>query len=131
MQMGSTLDLLPTIAAVSGAVVPTDRQLDGHDLSPALFAYGESPRQDMFYYHGEECFAVRSGMYKAHFKTKTSYTGQKAAVVHDPPLLFHLGHDPSEEYDVAKEHPDIVEQLRKLKSEHEASVEPVENQLTL
>ncbi|MFY9256085.1 MAG: sulfatase [Fuerstiella sp.] len=131
MQMGSTLDLLPTIAAVSGAVVPTDRQLDGHDLSPALFADGESPRQDMFYYHGEECFAVRSGMYKAHFKTKTSYTGQKAAVVHDPPLLFHLGHDPSEEYDVAKEHPDIVEQLRKLKSEHEASVEPVENQLTL
>ena len=130
-QMGSTLDLLPTIPAVSGAVVPTDRQLDGHDLSPALFADGESPRQDMFYYHGEECFAVRSGMYKAHFKTKTSYTGQKAAVVHDPPLLFHLGHDPSEEYDVAKEHPDIVEQLRKLKSEHEASVEPVENQLTL
>ena len=131
MQMGSTLDLLPTIAAVSGAVVPTDRQLDGHDLSPALFADGESPRQDMFYYHGEECFAVRSGMYKAHFKTKTSYTGQKAAVVHDPPLLFHLGHDPSEEYDVAKEHPEVIEQLRKLKSEHEASVEPVESQLTL
>ena len=84
----------------------------------------------MFYYHGEECYAVRSGMYKAHFKTKTSYTGQKEAVTHDPPLLFHLGHDPSEEYDIAKQHPDVIAAIRKRKSEHEASIEPVENELT-
>ena len=119
MEMGSTLDLLPTIAAISQATAPTDRTLDGHDLSPVLFNGGQSPRDNMFYYHGEECFAVRSGMFKAHFKTKTSYTGQKAAVVHDPPLLYHLGHDPSEQYDIVKDHPEVVEQLRKLKSEHD------------
>ncbi len=129
MEMGSTLDLLPTIAAISQATAPTDRTLDGHDLSPVLFNGGQSPRDNMFYYHGEECFAVRSGMFKAHFKTKTSYTGQKAAVVHDPPLLYHLGHDPSEQYDIVKDHPEVVEQLRKLKSEHEASIKGVDNEL--
>ena len=129
MDMGSTLDLLPTIAAISGANVPGDRKLDGYDLSPVLFGDGGSPRESMFYYHGEECFAVRSGMFKAHFKTKTSYAGQKEAVVHNPPLLFHLGHDPSEEYDIAKDHPDIIDQLQKLKAQHEASIEPAENQL--
>ena len=130
MKPGSTLDLLPTVAAITGAQKPTNRLLDGHDLSPVLFENGESPRTDMFYYHGEECYAVRSGMFKAHFKTKTSYTGQKEAVVHDPPLLFHLGHDPGEQYDVARNHPDVIEAIRKLKADHEATVEPVENQLT-
>ena len=130
MQPGSTLDLLPTIAAISGATKPADRVLDGFDLSPVLFEQADSPRTDMFYYHGEECYAVRSGMYKAHFKTKTSYTGQKEAVTHDPPLLFHLGHDPSEEYDIAKQHSDVIAAIRKRKSEHEASIEPVENELT-
>lgn len=130
MQPGSTLDLLPTIAAIAGATKPDDRILDGFDLSPVLFGNGESPRKDMFYYHGEECYAVRSGMYKAHFKTKTSYVRQKAAVDHDPPLLFHLGHDPSEEYDIAKDHPDVIAAIRKLKAKHESTIEPVENELT-
>ena len=129
MEPGSTLDLLPSIAAITGAEKPTDRVLDGYDLSTVLFNGGQSPRTDMFYYHGEECFAVRSGMYKAHFRTKTSYIGQKEAKVHDPPLLFHLGHDPGEEFDIAKDHPEVIESIRQLKATHEASVTPGENQL--
>ena len=129
-EIGSTLDLLPTACALAGVALPTDRIFDGGDLSPALFGTGKSPRDEMFYYHGEQCFAVRSGMYKAHFKTKTSYVGQKKAEVHDPPLLYHLGHDPGEQYDIASQHPDVIDAIRKLKADHEAGVEPAENQLT-
>ncbi|MEZ6078060.1 MAG: sulfatase-like hydrolase/transferase [Pirellulaceae bacterium] len=128
-EMGSTLDLLPTIAAITGASPPSDRLLDGYDLAPTLFHNLPSPRESMFYYHGQEVFAVRHGMFKAHFKTKTSYTGQRNAEVHDPPLLFHLGHDPSEKYNTAQEHPDVIDTLRQLKTEHEASIAHVENQL--
>ncbi len=128
-EMGSTLDLLPTFAALAGSQLPSDRTLDGYDLSPTLFENLPSPRQSMIYYHGQEVFAVRQGMYKAHFQTKTSYTGQREAVSHNPPLLFQLGHDPSEKHDIALEHLDIIEDLRRLKAEHEASVVPVENQL--
>lgn len=129
-QPGSTLDLLPTFAALSGAQKPADRILDGYDLSAVLLEEADSPRDEMFYYHGEQCFAVRKGMYKAHFKTKTSYVGQKDAVVHDPPLLFHLGHDPSEKYNIAKQHPEIVAELTSLKKQHEDTVEAVTCELT-
>lgn len=129
-QPGSTLDLLPTFAALSGAKQPDDRTLDGYDLSGVLLHEANSPRDEMFYYHGEQCFAVRKGLYKAHFKTKTSYVGQKNAVVHDPPLLFHLGHDPGEQYNIAKQHPDIVAQLTALKKQHEDTVDPVACELT-
>ncbi|MFT7643147.1 MAG: arylsulfatase A [Pirellulaceae bacterium] len=129
MEMGSTLDLLPTIASVTGATPPKDRRLDGYDLSPTLFENEASPRKSLFYYHGEQVFAVRQGLYKAHFKTKTSYTGQKDAVIHDPPLLYHLGHDPSEKYDLAKDHAEVLEKLTALKKQHEESIESVENQL--
>lgn len=129
MDMGSTLDLLPTIAALSNAKLPKST-LDGHDLSTVLLHGEQSPRETMFYYHGEECYAVRKGPYKAHFKTKTSYVGQNQAIEHDPPLLFHLGHDPGEEYNIAEDHPDIIEQIRQLKQQHESSVVPVQNELT-
>jgi arylsulfatase A len=129
MEMGSTLDLLPTIAAVTGAAKPSDRKLDGYDLSPTLFESKASPRKELFYYHGEQVFAVRQGLHKAHFKTKTSYTGQRQAVVHDTPLLYHLGHDPSEKYDIAKDNAEILEKLTALKMEHEKSIKPVDNQL--
>lgn len=128
-EMGCTLDLLPTIAAITGANAPSDRILDGYDLAPTLFHNLPSPRESMFYYHGQEVFAVRHGLFKAHFKTKTSYTGQRDAEVHDPPLLFHLGHDPSEKYDIASEHPDVIDTLGQLKTEHEATIAHVENQL--
>ncbi|MCH2177350.1 MAG: sulfatase [Mariniblastus sp.] len=131
MEMGSTLDLLPTLGSLANAKVPDDRVLDGLDLSPTLLENKPSPRSQMIYYHGDEVFAVRQGMYKAHFKTKTSYQGQREAEVHDPPLLFHLGHDPGEQHDVAKIYPEVVKRLEGLKADHEATVEPIENQMTL
>lgn len=128
---GSTLDLLPTIAALTGCRVPDDRTLDGYDLTSVLKGQTPGPRNEMFYYHGTRVFAVRSGPWKAHYLTKTSYVGQRTAEVHDPPLLFHLGHDPSEKYNVADAHPDVIVRLTQLKQEHEASVQPVVNQLEL
>jgi hypothetical protein len=74
----------------------------------------------MFFYHGAQLYAVRLGEYKLHFKTKTSYTGEQA-VVHDSPLLYHLGHDPSEKFDVAGEHPEVVAAITKLAEKHKNS----------
>ncbi len=127
--MGSTLDLLPTFAALSGAQKPEDRVLDGYDISPALLGTGPSPRQEMYYHQDVELYAVRSGWYKCYFKTMTSYIGQKEPDVHDPPLLFDLGSDPSEKYDIAAEHPDIIAKMRELAKKHLDSLKPVENQL--
>ncbi len=128
--MGATLDLLPTFVSLAGGTLPDDRTYDGVDLSATLKGETDtSPRDEMFYYHGEQLFAVRKGQYKAHFKTKTSYSGQKKAEVHNPPLLYHLGSDPGEQWDIAKQHPDIVKELQDLSASHTKGVKPVPNNL--
>jgi hypothetical protein len=47
----------------------------------------------------------------------------------DPPWLFHLDHDPAEQFDVAAEHPDVLKDLRRLAEEHKRTVVPVEDQI--
>lgn len=128
-EMGSTLDLLPTFMSLAGGALPDDRTYDGGDLSPVLDGSGSSPRGTMFYYHGEQLFAVRQGDFKAHFQTKERYAGQQEARRHDPPLLYHLGHDPGEKFDVAEQHPKVIAEIKVLAEEHKKSVKAVENQL--
>ncbi len=126
--MGATMDLYTTILTLAGAEVPTDRVVDGLDLSPALFGTGPSPRETMFYYRGTKLYAVRKGPYKAHFFTRSGYGKDKEAR-HDPPLLYHLGHDPSEKYDVAKDHPEVIAGIQKEVALHLANLVPGEDQL--
>ncbi|MAS92404.1 MAG: arylsulfatase [Verrucomicrobiales bacterium] len=129
-EMGSTLDLLPTFVSLAGGELPDDRVFDGVDLSDIVQGKtSTSPRETMFYYHGEQLYAVRKGEFKAHFKTKTSYVGQNKPEVFDPPLLFHLGHDPGEQWNVQAEYPEIAEELTKLAEEHTSGVERVPSQL--
>ena len=126
--LGSLLDVLPTCVALAGGRLPADRVLDGVDLSPALLGTGPSPRQAMFFYRDTKLYAVRQGAYKAHFVTRSGY-GPDKPVEHDPPLLFHLGEDPGERFNVAKDHPEVIAELRKLAAEHRAGVKPVPSQL--
>src|SRR5690606_15403907 len=71
--LGSTLDLFSTAISLAGGEVPSDRPLDGYDLTPALLGTGPSPREVVFYYRGTDLFAVRKGPYKAHFLTQEAY----------------------------------------------------------
>ncbi len=129
-ELGCTTDLLATVCALTGAELPTDRTLDSLDLRPVLLGTGESPRKSVLYYRGRKLMAVRSGPWKAHFLTQAGYR-QPKPVEHDPPLLFNLEVDPSEKYDVAKDHPEVIAEIRKLVSEHEAGLEAPPSQLEL
>ena len=128
--MGSTLDLLPTFCALAGVEPPGDRVLDGYDLSPVLRGEGESPRQEMIYYRAGKVRAARVGPFKAHWVTQTEYRGL-APVPHDPPLLYNLEEDPSEKFDVAARHPEILEQITARVEAHKRTVEPVRDQLAI
>ena len=110
--------------------LPTDRTLDSFDLRPVLFGTGESPRKSLLYYRGRKLMAARLGPWKAHFMTQAGY-GQAKPEAHDPPLLFNLEHDPSEQYDVAKKHPEVISEIRQLVAEHQAGLEAPPSQLEL
>jgi len=126
--VGSTLDLLPTCAKLAGARLPDDLVLDGADISPALLGTGPSGRDVMFFYRGTELYAVRKGPLKAHFITKPAY-GSGQAEKHDPPLLYHLEHDPGEQYDVAADHPEAVAEIRRVAEAHKQAMQPGKPQL--
>jgi len=126
--IGATMDLYTTILTLAGAKVPDDRVVDGLDLSPALFGTGPGPRKTMFYYRGAKLYAARKGLYKAHFITKPAY-GKGDEKMHDPPLLYHLGRDPSEKYDISKDHPEVIKDIQKEVALHLANLTPGEDQL--
>lgn len=97
--MASTLDLLPTIAAIAGARLPENRTLDGFDLRGTLQHGGPSPRHEFFYCLEKRLEAVRQGPWK--------YRHAPGAA----PELFHLERDPSEQYDVLSREPEIARRL--------------------
>ncbi len=128
-QMGSTLDLLPTLSKLAGAKLPTDRTLDGYDLTPVLKEEKASPRKEMFYYHGSKLFAVRKGDYKLYFY-KNNPTGYPEKIEKlETYQLFNLQQDPSEKYDVATKQPEIMKDIEALAVKHQATVELVKSNL--
>ncbi len=127
--MGSTMDLFPTACQLAGADFPADRIMDGVDLSQTLFNGKPSLRNTIFYYRRAELYAVRMGVYKAHFITETSYKKDDNLVHHDLPLLFDLGEDPSEKYNIAEDHPDVIADILLEVERHQAELVIPESQL--
>jgi arylsulfatase A-like enzyme len=127
-EMASVLDLFPTALALAGVTAPKDRILDGTDLRPLLFERKSLPERPFIFYRGEQVFACRLGEWKAHFQTQSGY-GQAKAESHEPPLLFHLGLDPSEKRNVAAEHVEVLARIQSAVETHRATVEPAPQQL--
>ena len=127
--LGTTMDLYTTAITLAGGTPPSDRPLDGYDIGPALLGTGASPRDAVFYYRQRELYAVRQGAWKAHFISQGAYGQFGDRVVHETPELYNLDHDPSEKYDVAGAHPDVVAQLRKVAADHQATVAPYPSRL--
>ncbi len=65
-ELMTTLDLLPTLARLTGATLP-QHPLDGQDLAPLLLGQADAkPRDNFYYYSGDELHAVRAGAWKLH-----------------------------------------------------------------
>jgi arylsulfatase A len=126
--MACTMDLFVTAAKLAGGKVPDDRPIDGYDLTATMTGKGSGPRDVMFYYRDEKLYAVRQGPWKAHFVTRPGY-GPDKPEAHDPPLIFHLGRDPGEQFDQSKQRPNVVARLKKLAEEHAAGMKPGAPQL--
>ncbi len=80
----------------------------------------------MLYDFAVDVGGVREGPWKIHVKTtgpaSVSTWGDWSIEEHDPPLLFHVEHDPSEKYNVAGENPDVVRELLDLMKEHQQNL---------
>jgi arylsulfatase A-like enzyme len=86
------------------------------------------PRDVFFYYRDTQLYAVRKGPFKAHYVTRSAY-GQDAAQKHDPPLLYDLAKDPSEQFNVAAKHPEVLEAIAREVERHRKGLVPGKPQL--
>jgi len=119
-----SIDLLPTIAALTGAPLPR-RPIDGLNVWPLLSGVpgAVNPHAGyLFYYNRNDLQAVASGDWKLVLPQTYRTLGETpratggipakyhAAKVHTPEL-YHLTSDPSEVHDVAMENPAVVARL--------------------
>jgi len=128
--IASTMDILPTIAALTGAELPKNK-IDGHDIAPLLRGEtNDSPTDAFYYYYGGQLQAVRVGDWKLHVPhkwrrvVKPGKDGQPGPV--DFPTLelslFNLKDDIGETINLADKHPEVVRQLMKVVEEARAEL---------
>jgi arylsulfatase A len=105
----STVDLLPTIVAATSSAMPDDRIYDGRNILPAITGQADYPEFEFFYFSGKRIECIRHGAWKLRLSRVLRTDLEKT----DPltPELFNLDRDPSERYNVAKEHPEMVEEM--------------------
>ena len=128
-ELGTTMDLFTTFSALAGVPMPKDRVMDGYDLSSTLFKNAPSPRKGVFYYRGTQLYAARLGNYKAHYITQGSYGQFGDKVVHDTPILYNLNEDPSENFDIGANHPEILADIDRMVKEHQSNLVKGKDQL--
>jgi hypothetical protein len=131
-RMAATIDILPTIAAITGASLP-ELTIDGVDILPLLEgAPDANPRDQLFFYYGRELRGVREGRWKRVYRHRTrSYVGVEPGMdgvpgpyAHPtvPDALYDLENDPAETTDVSAEHPGIVRRLDALAEQARAAL---------
>lgn len=120
--VGSTMDLFPTALELAGVEPPSDRVIDGESLLPVFNDPDADGREHVFFYRGEQVFAVRKGPWKAHFTTQSGYAEDREQ--HDPPQLYHLEHDPREKFDKSETHPEVIDEIRSLLERHRDRLDP-------
>lgn len=127
--MASTLDLLPTFAALAGKPFKPQRPIDGVDVS-GLFARHPplaSPRKDFAYYgyfNSEQQYretdevllhAVRQGRWKYYVKpTQFLQVGTETYLNIPQGALYDLDADPGETRNTAPQHPQVVRRMQEL-----------------
>lgn len=123
-ELASTIDILPTVAAIIGAELPQPT-IDGKDIRPLMFAEADarSPHDAFYcYYSRGQLQAVRDRQWKLHFphsyRTLSGRTGGSGGqpVKYDQGKigleLFDLKNDVGETTNVADANPDVVARLQ-------------------
>lgn len=114
--IGSTMDLLPTIAKLCGAALPAN-PLDGIDIWPLLSGQkNEIEREALLYFDNLYLQCARLGPWKLHvarYNSAAYSPAPPAGRINLPvkPELYNLLDDPDESYDVAAENPKIVAEI--------------------
>ena len=117
-ELGSTLDIMQTIATLAGVDMPSDRKMDSYDLSSILTGKSQiSPRDHFYYWAYGRLHGVRHENYKMHIHSMEEILYWNPVAL-DQPLLFDVEKDISEKYDLYNNMPDKVAELNAMIKGH-------------
>ncbi|MEE4537674.1 MAG: sulfatase, partial [Erythrobacter sp.] len=108
--MAMNIDLLPTIAAIAGLDRPSDRVIDGRDISGVLTERQETPHEAPFFFDGNNIVSIRDERYRivmADFYRSFPIPFEQFGAA----LLFDLQRDPQERFSYLRELPEVHEAL--------------------
>ena len=116
--IGSTMDILPTVAGLTGAKLPSGVKLDGQDIWPLLSGKQKNhEREALLYFDNWDLQCARLGPWKLHVARYSSFiygpapVGGRQNLALRPPELYHLVDDPDESFDVSVKNPEIVKDI--------------------
>jgi arylsulfatase A len=116
--VASTLDLLPTIAHLSGAALPA-APLDGVNIWPVLAEQQTDVTHDIFlYFDSWNMQCARMGEWKLHVSRYNDFAfspdpaGGRLNLPLPNPELYNLELDPDESFDVAAANPQVVAEIQ-------------------
>jgi arylsulfatase A len=135
-ELTGTLDVLPTLAAILGAPLPSGKKIDGLDTSALWMGTAKrSPRTEFLYYAAQgNLEGLRQGNWKLLVKKpdpprQPQSKGQQKAASEGAQqaegttvLLFDLERDLGERSNLAPTHPEVVHRLRARMEELDAEV---------
>jgi arylsulfatase A-like enzyme len=133
-EVAGTIDLLPTIAALTNTPLPNDRKIDGLDISTLLTSDAESPRNEFLYYTSRGIIeGIRQDKWKLLVKKPGNRRNGKGkgkgkqqsakAVLKPEVMLFDLDADMGEQNNLADANPEVVEKLQARMLELDAEIE--------
>ena len=102
-EIAATIDLLPTIAGLSGVELPNDRTIDGKNIWPLISGKegAKTPHEIYFFYKGKSLESARQG------KWKLRRSGKKSQSIE----LYDLASDISESKNLARENEALTNEI--------------------
>ncbi|HEY5312550.1 MAG TPA: sulfatase [Pirellulales bacterium] len=113
-QLCTTMDLLPTLAALAGAALPA-KTIDGHDMRPLILGTpgARSPWDEtgFGYYRMDQLQAIRAGRWKLYLPLERKLGSRQGKTVDARARLYDVVGDVAETHEASAEHPEIVRRL--------------------
>ena len=117
-------DLLPTFAALAGKPLPKGLIVDGKDISAVWQKGAASPHDALILFDNEKVAAIRTDRWK--FVARSYYREYDLPLARiGANLLFDVRSDPSEDYNLATRHPDVVKDMRARFDQYRQTYEPL------
>jgi arylsulfatase A len=113
-ELATTMDMLPTFAALAGAPMPKQK-LDGRDIRPLMFGGAKArslyDETGFFYYRMEQLQAVRWQQWKLYLPLEKKFIANNRKTASAKLELYDVLGDVGEEREVSAQQPEVVKHM--------------------